>query len=178
MSDRIHIKPTEHGVVRIFDVDLPSEGITGFNLRNGTWPLRDALGAESLDPAHIDLIAVEDLGELGLAGYLAEGHGISPEDLHEMRGRLAALSGHVLIVTSRAFGGLEQTLSPRAPLHLVATFTEDRPPVSFDPLPSGAARGLTGGKPPPSDAAMSGRVASVALLVLFALVALVVWVAS
>jgi len=178
MTDSIHIKPTEHGVVRVFDVDLPAEQIKAFNRRNGTWPLQDALGAGRLDPAHVDLIAVEDLGELGLAGYLAAGHGISPDDLRDMRGRLAALSGHVLIVTSRAFGGEEQTLSPRAPLHLVATFTEDRPPVSFDPLPSQAARGVTGGKPPPSDAAMSGRVASIALLVLFLLVALVVWVAS
>lgn len=178
MTDRIHIKPTEHGVVRVFDVDLPPEQIKPFNRRNGTWPLQDALGAGTLDPAHVDLIAVEDLDELGLAGYLSEGHGISADDLRDMRGRLAALSGHVLIVTSRAFGGEEQTLSPRAPLHLVATFTEDRPPVSFDPLPSQAARGVTGGKPPPSDAAMSGRVASIALLVLFLLVALVVWVAS
>jgi hypothetical protein len=178
MTDSIQIKPTEHGVVRVFDVDLPAEQIKAFNRRNGTWPLQDALGAGTLDPAHVDLIAVEDLDELGLAGYLAEGHGISSDDLRDMRGRLAALSGHVLIVTSRAFGGEEQTLSPRAPLHLVATFTEERPPVSFDPLPSQAARGVTGGKPPPSDAAMSGRVASIALLVLFLLVALVVWVAS
>lgn len=178
MTDRIQIKPTEHGVVRVFDVDLPADRIKAFNRRNGTWPLQDALGAAMLDPAHVDLIALADLDELGLSGYLAEGHGISPEDMRDMRGRLDALSGHVLIVTSRAFGGQEQTLSPRAPLHLVATFTEDRPPVSFDPLPSQAARGTTGGKPPPSDAAMSGRVASVALLVLFALVAVVVWVAS
>ena len=178
MTDRIHVKASEHGVVRVFDVDLPAEQVKAFNRRNGTWPLQDALGADTLDPDHVDLIAVEDLDELGLSGYLAEGLGISADDLRDMRGPLDALSGHVLIVTSRAFAGQDQTLSPRAPLHLVATFTEDRPPVSFDPLPSQAARGTTGGKPAPSDAAMSGRVASIALLVLFLLVALVVWVAS
>jgi hypothetical protein len=37
---------------------------------------------------------------------------------------------------------------------------------------------VTGSKAPPSNAAMSGRVATIALLVLFALVALMIWVAS
>ena len=51
MTDRIHIKPTEHGVVRVFDVDLPPEQIKPFNRRNGTWPLQEALGAAMPDPA-------------------------------------------------------------------------------------------------------------------------------
>ncbi len=178
MTDRITIKNTEHGVVRVFDVDLTPEEIKPFNRRNGIWPLQQALGADTLDPDHIELFPVEDLDELGLARYLEEGHGIDADEIAEMRQRLDGLSGHVLIVKSRAFGGTAQTLEPRAPLRLIASFNEDRAPVSFDPLPSEGARGTTGGKPPPSPAAMSGRVASIALLVLFLLVAVVVWVAS
>ena len=178
MTDRITIKPTEHGVVRVFAVDLTPEEIKPFNRRNGSWPLQQALGADTLDPDHLELFPVEDLDELGLARYLEEGHGIDADEISEMRQRLGGLSGHVLIVKSRAFGGTAQTLEPRAPLRLIASFNEDRAPVSFDPLPAEGARGTTGGKPPPSPAAMSGRVASIALLVLFLLVAVVVWVAS
>lgn len=178
MTDKITIRPTEHGVVRIFAVDLPEDQIAGFNRQNGAWPLQDALGADVLNADHVELFPLSDLDELGLTGYLEQGHGIDPADLADMRGQLHALAGHVLIVTSRAFGGQAQTLTPCAPLRLIASFHEDATPVAFDPLPSKAARGTTGGKAAPSDAAMSGRIASLALLVLFALVALVVWVAS
>ncbi len=178
MSDTITIRSTEHGVVRVFAVDLAAEQLTGFNRQNGTWPLQEALGAEVLEADHVDLFAVSDLDELGLTGYLEQGYGMDPEDLADMRVRLNALSGHVLIVTSRAFAGQAQTLKPRAPLRLIASFHENAAPVVFEPLPSKAARGTTGGKAAPSDAAMSGRIASLALLVLFVLVAVVVWIAS
>ncbi len=178
MTDKITIKPTEHGVVRVFAVDLPEDQIAGFNRQNGTWPLQEALGADVLNADHVELFPVSDLDELGLTGYLEQGYGMDHADLADMRARLDGLSGHVLIVTSRAFGETAQTLTPRAPLRLIASFNEDTAPVAFEPLPSKAARGTTGGKAAPSDAAMSGRIASLALLVLFALVAVVVWVAS
>ena len=178
MTDRISIKPTEHGVVRVFAVDLAPGEIPEFTDQDGDWPLKNALGAEALDPRHVDVFPVSDLDELGLSGYLEQGHGIAADELADMRGRLDALSGHVLIVTSRAFEGQAQELTPRAPLRLIGSFNEEAAAVSFDPLPSGAARGITGGKPGPSDAAMSGRIASLALLVLFLLVLVVVWVAA
>ncbi|GGO59316.1 hypothetical protein SAMN05444398_10977 [Roseovarius pacificus] len=178
MSDRIEIKPTEHGVVRVFTVDLTPDQVEAFNRRNGNWPLQQALGAEALNPDHVELFPLSDLDELGLSGYLEQGHGIPVAELAGMRARLDGLAGHVLIVTSRAFDGQAQVLTPRAPLHLIASFNEETAPVSFDPLPSEAARGTTGDKPGPNDAAMSGRIASLALLVLFLLVAVVIWIAS
>lgn len=179
MSERIEIKASEQGVVRLFDVDLGPDEAKAFNRRNGSWPLRDALGAETLEPNHVDLFQVGDLAEVGLAGYLAEGLGIAPEEVDKHRAAIDALDGTVMIVTSRAFGGTAQTLEPRAPLRLVGTFREDRAPVQFDPLPSDTAKGEvnTAGRNRPSDASMSGRVAVVALLVLFLLVAVVIWLA-
>lgn len=56
MSDRIEIRESESGVVRVFDVNLDRAEAETFNRRNGSWPLRDALGAETLDPHHVDLI--------------------------------------------------------------------------------------------------------------------------
>jgi len=178
MTEKIGIKPTEHGVVRVFTVDLPEDEIDSFNRRNGNWPLQRALGAETLDSDHVELFAVSDLAGLGLSGYLEEGHGVAEETLSDLRGRLDALTGHVLTVPSRAFGGQGQTLTPTHPLRLVATLDERAEPVSFAPLPSEGAKGTTGGKPAPSNAAMSGRIASIALLVLFLLVAIMIWIAA
>lgn len=183
MSERIHIKSGEHGVVRLFAVDLPAEEIAAFTRRNGTWPLRDSLGAERLDPDKVEVFDVADLSGVGLAGYLEEGMGIAPEQIAPMRAQIDALRGAVLVLPSSAFGGTEQTLAPRAPLRLVARFSEEREPVSFDPLPDESAQ-PTAPAPPArpepkaaSDAAMSGRVAMIALLVLAVLVAVMVWIA-
>ncbi len=179
MSDRIEITPTESGVVRVFDVDLDAEAAKAFNRRNGSWPLKDALGAELLDPEYVDLFQIEDLEGVGLVGYLQDGMGVAAAELADHRAALDRLAGTVLVLGSRAFGGTAQALDTRAPLHLVATFNEEKAPLSFDPLPDESAR--LDNKPqkaPPSDAAMSGRVATIALLVLFALTGLVIWVAS
>jgi hypothetical protein len=61
----------------------------------------------------------------------------------------------------------------------MGTYAEVVPSVRFTPLPSQSARGvLAGGKPPMSDARMGGMVATVALLVMFGLTALVIWLAG
>ncbi len=185
MTDRIDIRESETGVVRVFDVDLDRAEAEAFNRRNGSWPLKDALGAEHLDPHYLDLMQIEDLEGFGLGQYLEQGMGVSSHDVEDAHVLLEGLKGSVLVVGSGAFGGRAQVLRPRAPLRLVATFNEDRAPVQFDPLPSAGAQVPAAPEPPagegrkkPSDAAMSGRVAMIALLVLFALTAVVVWVAS
>ncbi|MFD0859823.1 FHA domain-containing protein [Roseovarius aquimarinus] len=184
MSDRIEIKATETGVVRVFSVDIPADRIGGFTARNGSWPLREALGAEALDPAHVEVFDAADLAGVGLAGYLAEGHAIPDDQIEPMRARLAAQEGVLMVVTSRAFQGTAQTLRPRAPLSLVGTFFEPQDPVTFGALPDASARvpEAAPDAPParkaPSDAAMSGRVATIVLLVLALLVALMVWIAA
>ncbi|WP_306130752.1 hypothetical protein [Roseovarius sp. MMSF_3350] len=185
MSDRIEIRESESGVVRVFDVDLTRAEAETFNRRNGSWPLQEALGAESLDPHYVDLMQVEDLEGYGLSQYLEQGMGVSSHDLEDAHVLIEGLKGTVLVVGSGAFGGQAQVLTPRKPLRLVATFSEESSPVQFEPLPSAGAQVA----PAPeearetevkkkSDAAMSGRVAMIALLVLFVLTAAVVWVAS
>lgn len=187
MSDTLKVRKGERGVVRVFVVDASWSGpkMTSEPDRTGAdadphWPLQDALGLAHLDAEFIELFDVADLGELGLAGYMIEGLGIAEADVTMHRAQLDAIKGEVLLVYSKAFGGFETTLRPQAPLRWIGTYQEDRPPVSFDPLSSEAAQGETvpDAKPRPSDAAMSGRVAMVALLVIFALTGVVVWVAS
>ena len=133
----------------------------------------------------VDLMQVEDLEGYGLSQYLEQGMGVSSHDLEDAHALIEGLTGTVLVVSSGAFGGQAQVLTPRAPLRLVATFNEDKAPVQFDPLPSAGAQVAPAPEDPAapepkkkSDAAMSGRVAMIALLILFALTAVVVWVAS
>ncbi|MEM9496974.1 MAG: hypothetical protein AAGA28_03555 [Pseudomonadota bacterium] len=181
MSERFDIRSGERGVIRLFRIDLPAEETKRFLQRDpltGRWPVQQALGVEDLDETFVDIMSVDDLGEMGLAGYMTDGLGISDADIAEHRAQLDAVTGAVLVLLSRAFKGLAVSLQPRAPLRWIGTFREEHSPVQFDPLPTG------GTEPAPmrargrSNAAMSGRVAMTALLVIFAITALIIWIAA
>ena len=173
MSTRIEIKAGETGTVRVFSTDLSKEDIDGFDMVT-------ALGAESLSPDQVELFDLADLTGLGLSAYLEEGHGIPADQLADMKPQIDGLTGVVLILPSRALAGKKQTLRPQAPLRLLGTFFESTQPISFEKLPSEAAKGQvnTQTKSPPSNAAISGRVAMVALLFLALLVAVMIWIAA
>ena len=187
MSDRMQVPADERGTVRLFTVDLDAPRIAALRAADDedeSPGLRDtlqtALGASALDPDHVELFDVGDLSGLGLSGYLTEGLGVAEADVMRDRTRLDALRGHVLVVLSRAFEGEAQTLRTRAPLRWMGTWQEERPPVSFDPLPDESARGeaTPARRKPVSDAAMSGRIAMLVLVFLFALTGLLIWIAS
>ncbi len=188
MTEALQVRKNERGVVRLFTVDKDAEGAKKISIEpdweadadDPPWPLRDALGVTYLDSDFIELFDVRDLDDLGLTGYMIEGLGIAEADVAQHRAQLEAIKGLVLLVYSSALGGFETTLRPKSPLRWVGTFVEERAPVTFEQMASDAAQGDVASetKPRPSDAAMSGRVAMVALLVLFALTAVVIWVAS
>lgn len=145
MSDTINVKAGDRGLVWVFAVDLEGAEAANFNRRNGEWPAQKALGAETLDPEHVEVFPVSDLEGVGLAGYLEDGMGVPQDQLKDMRARLDAQKGWVMVVTSKALGGKAQTLTPRAPLRLIGSFTEERPKVSFKTLPSESAKGTVSG---------------------------------
>ena len=188
MSEKFKIGLSEHGIVRIFAVELPESEIKTFgeagdevDAGDPPWALQQALGATYLDAKFVELFPVSDLKGVGLTGYMTEGLGISDADVRQDHPRLETLTGYVLVVLSAAFGGVEQTLTPRAPLRWIGTYAEERTPVEFRPLPTQAA---TGNAVTPikvakiSDAAMSGRVATIVLIFLGFLVGLMVWIAG
>lgn len=164
MRHAVEIPTGERGVVRVFRADMSGDQAAAFNRQNGTWPLRDALGAADLQRDKLAFFPVSDLTGLGLAGYLHEGQGVATEQIDPIRDWLNALTGHVLVLPSSALGDQAQVLHVGAPLSLVATLAEDRPPVVFEDLPSA---GADGGLAPP--AAVSARIPGRWLAMLIAL---------
>ncbi len=176
---KLTINGSEQNVTRLFVLDLPPEAVARFVTEAGTgeWPLRASLGAKALRSGFVDVIAIADLGGMPLTGYLMAAHGVPEEELAPMAPQIDALKGHVIAMPSQAFAQTSQTLTVAFPLRWIGTFGEATPARPGPALKSKAARGSVPRKPV-SDAAMSGRIASLALLVLFALVAIVVWVAA
>ncbi|OZB17046.1 MAG: hypothetical protein B7X55_06930 [Rhodobacterales bacterium 34-62-10] len=189
MTTTLTVPADEHRTIRVLAVNLPEAQVAAM-LRDappaapGELPEIPAAAAllnwPALDTRHTALFAVRDLTGVGLTGYLTEGLGLEDAQIAPDRSRLAALDGYVLILLSRAFGGQAVTLDIPPALTLIGTYREKSAPVLFEPLPAGGAQDAPSGKmrKPVSDAAMSGRVAMAALAVMFALTALLVWMAG
>jgi hypothetical protein len=189
---KIEIPQGERGVVRVFALSMDPAEAKALRKNEGTdaedrSPIETALGASGLDTAKVEVFPLADVKEIGLQGYLEQGGGIERAQLDPDRRKLAALEGWVMVVYSSAFGGRGATLDPAPELTLVGTYTERGVDWSEKTKLSSAASEFTAppedatasaAKKKPSDAAMSGRIALIALLVLFALTAVVVWIAS
>ena len=189
MTARLGIPADEHGIIRVFAVNLPPAQVEAMlqdsppaapGARPEVPAAATLLGWPALDTGHTELFALRDLTGFGLPGYLTEGLGLDEAQIAPDRARLAALDGYVLIVLSRAFRGQAVTLDIPAALTLIGSYREPSDPIRFDPLPTGGAEEVQNPKArkPVSDAAMSGRIAMAALAVLFALTALMVWMAG
>ncbi len=141
-------------------------------------PVAALLGVDVLDRRLVEIFDTADLAGLGLAGYLKSGNAIPEAQLAPDRPRLESLQGPVLILLAGAFPNRPVTLRPDPRLTLIASYAEEVPKVEFEPLPNAAAKGIL--TPPAqkySNARMSGMVATLALIVMFALVGLLIWLA-
>lgn len=149
MSERIEVPAHEAGVVRVFALDLAPEDATRWREPEGADPLAAALGADPFDRTYAEVVRLADLGSMPLSTYLAEGYGIGAEELAHLRGRLDAMTGHIALVMSSAFGGTAQSLTVRAPLRLVARLTEEGATTPQIPLAADTARGTLSPAPIP-----------------------------
>ncbi len=199
--DPTYVAAHEHGVVRIYSINLPNDEVDAFSTLQKEffpgepepdyWALKDWLGADTLDPEYVNVIDIDDLQDMQFVDYLIEGYDVTGEDIASHRAALDGLRGHVAIVTSAAFGGVEQDLKANTDaLTLENTFLihavslrQRSASISFRPLPKDGADGIltppnAQKKKPPSDAAMGGRVATIALLVMGLLVWIMIKVAG
>lgn len=140
MSDRLDIPPGEHGLVRVFTLDLPLDEAEPL-LDNDAAEMKSLTGGTALDPDHIDLFDMNDLSGMALADYLAEGHGIPEQDLAPHRPLLDRVKGRVVVMRSAAFEGIGQSLRATKPLRWIATFGEDKDKVPLEKLRTEAASG-------------------------------------
>lgn len=139
MTETMNIPMGERGVIRLFSLDMPPDEIETFAEADAVWGVKEALGAETLDHAYVEVFDAGDVAEIGLTNYLMQGAGIPEGEIAGDRARLDALKGPLLIVTSGAFGQKAQTLHPAAPLRWQGTWHEEREPVQFEPLPDASA---------------------------------------
>ena len=170
----------EHGKIRIFRISEPL--FHALETAEDFAPLEKALGVIIAEPQDVQLIAADSLRGLGLAPFLAMGYGVSSADLDAAIGMQDATEDSFVVFRSGAFGGAAVTLTQGPDAELVAIFNEDGPDApSLTPLTSESAAGVVEpaqSKPTKSNARISGMVATIALLVLFALVAVMIWVAG
>lgn len=119
----------ERDILRLFSLNMPAEQARFLSEPGAVDQL---LGVTDLDPTQIEIIALHDLEELGLAGYLTDGCAIPASQIS--RAALEALTGYVLLLRSRTFGGRALTLKPTSQLALVASYTEPATDWSADPM--------------------------------------------
>ena len=174
MTDLLAIPPGPERCVWVFAIDLPEADATAF----AHGPLSDALGVAVVDPAQIEQIDADTFTEYGLTRYLTEGQGIAEASLAPDAAKLDALRGPLLLVLRPALG--QGRLSPRPPLRLIGRYDEVPSPgrINMTGYDAAADTLTLPAKKRPSDAAMSGRVASVVLILLAIFVALFVWMAG
>jgi hypothetical protein len=186
MTDQLAIPAGSIRTVWVFRVDLAQHELPGFrgDDRPGgpdrLSPLEQAVGAGSLEASHVELFMSDTLADYGLSTYLTDANGMDAESVGPDRDRLDALTGPVLLVFSGALRDGIDRLDPKAPLSLVGRYTESMNFTLRPPLRAQTAAGAVEALPTkrPSDAAMSGRIAALALLVLFLLVAVMIWVGA
>lgn len=175
MSDGLTVAAGEHGVVRVFTLDLPEEQCR-FLREPGA--AEQVLGCQGLVDAHIDVIRLDDLEDMGLAGYLTEGLGIPADQIEPDAARLSQLGGYVLIVRSSAFGGAKTVLAPVAGVQLFAAYQEPGTDWSAAPMTADSAMPFSTPKPSPRAARAEARKIGATLFgVVMAIILLVIlWI--
>ncbi len=124
----VAINGSTNDQIHLFQIDLPSEAIERFTREAGTgeWPLKYALGATELRSDFIDVVALNDLGDMSLSTYLGVAHNAVGDAFATAAPALDALSGHVVVLPPMAFAHTSQTLTIGAPLTHIGSYAETR----------------------------------------------------
>ena len=186
MADPLFVPAGDLRRIWLFTVDLPEDEIKSFTDEQFNddgdstgLALRDALGVVRLDPDYVEVFKVETMSDYGLDRYLSEAHGMAEDQVAPDAEKLKALTGYVVLIVSKAFEERAAHFNLSDKLELVGNYSAETQVIPLEPLRSTATKGtIAGGKPGRSDAATGGRVATMVLLVLFALVCAMIWVSG
>lgn len=173
ISDAKTVTENEHGVLRVFFLDdMPEFEEGGVQAMRAFWA---AIGLPGNTLGDVQIVNA-DYFPNGLSRFLIEGYGLSEKDVFEHALTLDQFKGFAAIVRSSSFENRPATLVVDGPAKLIAAYHEPGTDTAFpSPISTLSAMGIVTPPPQkkkPSDAAMSGRVATVALVVM----ALLVWV--
>lgn len=167
------IPANDHGQIRVFSVSGPIAMALKADLERG---IAEAFGTPGLNLDFVDLVDIAALDQMTLVDLLQQGYDIQPDAADKPA--LDRITDHALLIMSRATSGQEVTLTFAPGVEHVTTCGQAAQLTVPSPIPTEAATGLIPDPPArqKSDAAIGGRVATIALIVLFALVALMVWI--
>lgn len=172
----------EHGLVRVFLLDAPLRAKV---TQTGNYDaVCAALGIARLNADDVQELETASLEHMLFADFLRDGYEANVEDLEDYKFQLDAVSdtdAMVLIIRSGAFVDRPASLITDGAATLIATLREPDSNVVMTKLPNpdpDAVLGDVPAKKRPSDAAMSGRIATVALLLMALLVWLMIWIAG
>lgn len=170
----LHIPANDHGAIYVFELTGPPPA----DLAEKTdAALMAILGPIVVNTDYVDTITPGMLTDMTLPQLIKHGYDMSIDD--DVADELRGLIGTTVLVMSAAFGGQEVDLELPDSVSLVATLREVPAIKVNGPLTSASAAGTLAPKPtkpPKSNARMSGMVATYALLAMFALVGLMIWV--
>ncbi len=171
----LHIPANDFGQIRVFEVRgaLPENAI-----KKTPEGLKTLFGTDALDPTYIDIIKINDLSSMSLTDYIARGYDMEAAD-HDIAA-VNGIEGYAILIMSSAAGGAEATLELAPELRHITTYVPKAQLQVIEPLTSDSAKGVINGppgKPPKSNARIGGMIATIALIVLFLLVGLMIWVA-
>lgn len=176
----LSVAASEHGLIRVIRLSEPL--FLALEQAEDFAPLEKALGVIIAEPADVQLIAADSLRGLGLAPFLAMGYGVDSAALEAAIGMQEPTEDSFVVLRSGAFGGAAVTLAESTDATLIATFAEAGAQApTMAKLRSDSTEGIITeppAKPAKSDARVGGMVAMVALLVLFALTGLMIWIAG
>ena len=164
----------DHGQLRIFALDMVPPPPLKDKTPDG---LAGAFGV-LLNTDYVDVVDTAALGDMTLIDYIRQGYDFEVDVAD--KAALSVLSGWIVIVMSRATDGAETTLDLSPGIRHVTTIGT---PMTLRPtssLESESAKGILTPptKKPMSDARIGGMIATLALLVLFVLTALMIWIAG
>lgn len=169
----IDIPANDHGKIRIFSLTgrLPS-GLIEKEPR----ALLGAFGTTALNPDYVDVVKIAALDDMTLHDLLVHGYDITPDPIDDAA--LVGITDHAILIMSRATQGKAVTLELAPGIHHVTTCGDAAQLNVPTPLEADTAQGTLEDAPASrkSDAAIGGRVAMFALIVMFAIFGLMVWI--
>ncbi|MGJ8621992.1 MAG: hypothetical protein ACSHW1_04390 [Yoonia sp.] len=169
----LEIPANDYGAIYVFEVRNAPDALAD---KTDT-ALMAVFGQVVLNTDYVDVIAADALRDMTLPQLIDSGYDMPVDE--GQKNAMSTIDGTTVLIMSAGFGGHSVNVTLPKGTRLVTVLRETPAIRVIDPLTAQSAEGIIATdakKPPKSNARMSGMVATFALLAMFALVALMIWV--